>query len=90
MKKLEKKTIFSIITVVLNGEKHLEKTIKSVVSQKENFQYTYSFQSEEPIHLEISKDVSNNSEYDNFWANINIVSPHADWLLGLISITRLK
>ena len=39
MKKLEKKTIFSIITVVLNGEKHLEKTIKSVVSQKENFQY---------------------------------------------------
>jgi len=39
MKKLKKKTIFSIITVVLNGEKYLEKTIKSVVSQKENFQY---------------------------------------------------
>ena len=36
---MKKKTIFSIITVVLNGEKHLEKTIKSVVSQKENFQY---------------------------------------------------
>ena len=39
MIKLEKKTIFYIITVVLNGQKHLEKTIKSVVSKKENFQY---------------------------------------------------
>jgi len=35
-----KKPTFSIITVVLNGEKHLEKTIKSVLSQSyKNFQY---------------------------------------------------
>ena len=39
MKKVKKKTIFSIITVVLNGERYLEKTIKSVISQKEKFQY---------------------------------------------------
>lgn len=39
MGKSKNKPIFSIITVVLNGEKYLEKTIKSVISQKENFQY---------------------------------------------------
>ena len=39
MKRVKKKTIFSIITVVLNGERYLEKTIKSVISQKEKFQY---------------------------------------------------
>ena len=31
--KYKKKPKFSIITVVLNGEKHIEKTIKSVISQ---------------------------------------------------------
>ena len=39
MSKSKNKPTFSIITVVLNGEKYLEKTIKSVISQKENFQY---------------------------------------------------
>ena len=39
MGKSKNNPIFSIITVVLNGEKYLEKTIKSVISQKENFQY---------------------------------------------------
>ena len=35
-----KKPLFSIITVVLNGEKNLEQTIKSVISQKiKDFEY---------------------------------------------------
>ena len=35
-----KKFFISIITVVLNGEKHLAKTIKSVLDQKyKNFEY---------------------------------------------------
>ena len=39
MKKPKDNPTFSIITVVLNGEKYLEKTIKSVISQKEKVQY---------------------------------------------------
>tara|TARA_B100001093_G_C26707452_1_gene961891 strand:+ start:271 stop:1020 length:750 start_codon:yes stop_codon:yes gene_type:complete len=39
MTKSKIKPTFSIITVVLNGEKYLEKTIKSVISQKEKLQY---------------------------------------------------
>ena len=39
MKKTKDNPTFSIITVVLNGEKYLEKTIKSVISQKEKLQY---------------------------------------------------
>ena len=31
--KYKKKPLFSIITVVLNGEKYIEKTIKSIISQ---------------------------------------------------------
>ena len=35
-----KKPLFSIITVVLNGEKNLEQTIKSVINQKiKDFEY---------------------------------------------------
>ena len=38
--KIEKKPLFSIITVVLNNEKFLEKTIQSVLNQKiKNFEY---------------------------------------------------
>lgn len=39
MNKSKNKPSFSIITVVLNGERYLEKTINSVISQKEKFQY---------------------------------------------------
>ncbi len=39
MTKSKIKPTFSIITVVFNGEKYLEKTIKSVISQKEKLQY---------------------------------------------------
>mgnify|MGYP001440470068 CR=1 FL=1 len=39
MNKSKNKPTFSIITVVLNGERYLEKTINSVISQKEKFQY---------------------------------------------------
>ena len=39
MKKNKKKTIFSIITVVLNDEKFLEDTIKSIISQNEEIEY---------------------------------------------------
>ena len=39
-KKFSNKPVFSIITVVKNGEKYLEKTIKSVLSQKfKSFEY---------------------------------------------------
>ena len=38
--KKKKEPLFSIITVVLNNEKYIEKTIKSVISQKiKNFEY---------------------------------------------------
>lgn len=38
--KNKKKILISLITVVLNGEKHLAKTIKSVINQKyKNFEY---------------------------------------------------
>ena len=39
MQKNKKKTIFSIITVVLNDEKFLEDTIKSIISQNEEIEY---------------------------------------------------
>ena len=39
MKKLKKKSLFRIITVVLNDEKFLEDTIKSVIFQNENIEY---------------------------------------------------
>jgi len=39
MKKLKKKSLFTIITVVLNDEKFLENTIKSVIFQNENIEY---------------------------------------------------
>ena len=64
MKKLEKKTIFSIITVVLNGEKHLEKTIKSVVYQKENFQYIVIDGGSTDNSLKIIKKYS---KYIDYW-----------------------
>ena len=38
-KKKRKKPLISIITVVLNGEKYLEKTIKSVIGQNQRIQY---------------------------------------------------
>ena len=35
-----KKPLFSIITVVLNGEKHIEETIKSIITQNyKNYEY---------------------------------------------------
>ena len=38
--KIQKKPLFSLITVVLNNEKFLEKTIQSVLNQKiKNFEY---------------------------------------------------
>ena len=38
--KKNKNILFSIITVVFNGEKHIEECIKSVLSQKnQNFEY---------------------------------------------------
>lgn len=39
MQKNKKKTFFSIITVVLNDEKFLEDTIKSIISQNEEIEY---------------------------------------------------
>ena len=39
MKKLKKKSLFTIITVVLNDEKFLEDTIKSVIFQNKNIEY---------------------------------------------------
>ncbi len=39
MQKEKKKPFFSIITVVLNGQKFLEDTIKSIISQNEEIEY---------------------------------------------------
>ena len=39
LKKKRSKPLLSIITVVFNGEKYLEETIKSVLKQKNIFEY---------------------------------------------------
>lgn len=64
MGKSKNKPIFSIITVVLNGEKYLEKTIKSVISQKENFQYIVIDGGSTDNSVKIIKKYS---KYINYW-----------------------
>ena len=64
MGKSKNKPTFSIITVVLNGEKYLEKTIKSVISQKENFQYIVIDGGSTDNSIKIIKKYS---KYINYW-----------------------
>ena len=64
MGKSKNNPIFSIITVVLNGEKYLEKTIKSVISQKENFQYIVIDGGSTDNSVKIIKKYS---KYINYW-----------------------
>ena len=64
MSKSKNKPTFSIITVVLNGEKYLEKTIKSVISQKENFQYIVIDGGSTDNSIKIIKKYS---KYINYW-----------------------
>lgn len=64
MSKSKNKPTFSIITVVLNGEKYLEKTIKSVISQKENFQYIVIDGGSTDNSVKIIKKYS---KYINYW-----------------------
>ena len=64
MGKSKNKPTFSIITVVLNGEKYLEKTIKSVISQKENFQYIVIDGGSTDNSVKIIKKYS---KYINYW-----------------------
>jgi glycosyltransferase involved in cell wall biosynthesis len=53
------KPLLSIITVVLNGEKHLEETIKSVLRQKDIYEYILIDGKSEDNSLKIIKKYSN-------------------------------
>jgi glycosyltransferase involved in cell wall biosynthesis len=57
------KPLLSIITVVLNGEEHLEKTIKSVLKQKKIFEYILIDGSSKDSSLKIIKKYSNKISY---------------------------
>ncbi|MDA7779237.1 glycosyltransferase [Candidatus Pelagibacter sp.] len=55
--------LLSIITVVLNGEEHLEKTIKSVLKQKKIFEYILIDGKSKDSSLKIIKKYSNKISY---------------------------
>ena len=57
------KPLLSIITVVLNGEKHLEETIKSVLKQKKSFEYILIDGQSNDNSLKIIKKYSNKISY---------------------------
>ena len=57
------KPLLSIITVVLNGEEHLEKTIKSVLKQKKIFEYILIDGRSKDNSLKIIKKYSNKISY---------------------------
>ena len=57
------KPLLSIITVVLNGEEHLEKTIKSVLKQKKIFEYILIDGRSKDSSLKIIKKYSNKISY---------------------------
>ena len=60
----KKKILFSIITVVLNNEKYLEKTIKSVLNQSfKNFEYIIIDGGSTDKTLEIIKKYENRLDY---------------------------
>jgi glycosyltransferase involved in cell wall biosynthesis len=60
----KKQPLFSIITVVLNNDKYLEKTIKSVINQKsKNFEYIIIDGGSKDSSLEIIKKYKNKINY---------------------------
>jgi glycosyltransferase involved in cell wall biosynthesis len=63
MKKKNKDPIFSIITVVLNGEKFLERTIKSVIQQKTPHEYIIIDGGSTDNTINIIKKYSKNINY---------------------------
>jgi len=68
MKNKKKNLTFSIITVVLNGEKYLEKTIKSVIGQNQRIQYIIIDGGSTDNSLNIIKKYS---KYIDYWVSEN-------------------
>tara|TARA_B100000989_G_scaffold151871_1_gene113323 strand:- start:5512 stop:6327 length:816 start_codon:yes stop_codon:yes gene_type:complete len=63
LKKKRSKPLLSIITVVFNGEKYLEETIKSVLKQKNIFEYIIVDGKSKDNSLNIIKKYSNKISY---------------------------
>ena len=63
LKRKISKPLLSIITVVFNGDKHLEETIKSVIRQKKIFEYIIIDGNSKDNSLQIIKRYSNKISY---------------------------